>query len=279
LILTGLAFVVLFWSPFVTLLRDWWSDPEAQHGLLLGPLALYLAWKKGVQDEIEPQPVLGISLLAVAVFFRYASELAAEPFTLRGSMILALLGLVVFYWGTRQALRWWLSFVLLGLAVPLPQVILSSLAFPLQLQASKVGAALLESRGIPVFLEGNIINLPGQTLFVTEACSGLRSLTALVSLGVLLGALWLRFPLTRILLLIIVIPIAILVNGLRVFLTGFLVFFIDPALGEGFMHLSEGWGMFVIALLFTGAATAVLSHLERRLPGQKPAGSGSEAIS
>ncbi len=87
-------------------------------------------------------------------------------------------------------------------------------------------------------------------------------MTALVSLGVLLGALWLRSPIMRIILLIAVIPIAILVNGVRVFLTGYLVFFVDPAMGEGFMHMTEGWGLFVVALAITGGVTAILHKTE-----------------
>ena len=261
-VVAGLAFAFLFYTPFTTLLRDWWNDPEAQHGLLLGPLALYLAWRKGIRPDASPQPLLGTGLLLGAVVLRYAAALAAELFTLRLSLIGALLALVVFRWGVRQVIEWWLPVVLLVLSIPLPQVILSSLAFPLQLRASRMGAYLLELRDIPVLLEGNIINLPGQTLFVTEACSGLRSLTALVSLGVLLSALWLRSPFTRVLLLAAVIPIAILVNGVRVFLTGYLVVFVDPSMAEGFMHMTEGWGLFLVALLITGSVTALLRKTE-----------------
>jgi exosortase len=246
-----------------TLLRDWWSNPEAQHGLLLGPLALYLAWKKGLGDEVSPEPILGTVLLFLSVLLRYASALAAELFTMRVSLLGALVSLVIFAWGWRQALRWWLPIALLFFSIPLPQVVLSSLAFPLQLRASRMGAFLLEMRDVPVLLEGNVIKLPGQTLFVAEACSGLRSLTALISLSLLLGAIWLRSAYTRILLLLLVIPIAMVVNGFRVFLTGFLVFFIDPAMGEGFMHMSEGWGLFVVALIMTAAVTAGLRVLER----------------
>jgi exosortase len=261
-LLAGLAFLFLFFTPVVTLLRDWWNDPEAQHGLLLGPLAIFLAWRKGLGKELSPQPALGTVLLVAAVLLRYASALAAEMFTLRVSLLAALVALVVFRWGMKQALRWWLPFALLLLSIPLPQVLLSSLAFPLQLRASRLGAFLLEVRNVPILLDGNLIHLPGQTLFVTEACSGLRSLTALVSLGVLLAALWLRSPFTRIALLILVLPIAMLVNGIRVFLTGYLVFYVDPAMGEGFMHMSEGWGLFVVALLITGTVTWFLSLTE-----------------
>jgi len=64
----GLAFLLLFWEPITTVGRDWWNDPEAQHGLLLGPVALYLAWKKGLGEELNPQPVLGIWVKAARTF-------------------------------------------------------------------------------------------------------------------------------------------------------------------------------------------------------------------
>ena len=109
-IVAGLAFAFLFFSPFTTLLRDWWSDPEAQHGLLLGPLALFLAWKKGIRTDASPEPMLGTFLLLCSVLLRYASGLAAELFTLRLSMVAAAMALVVFLWGFRQLLHWFIVF-------------------------------------------------------------------------------------------------------------------------------------------------------------------------
>lgn len=261
----AVAFVVLFWSPFTTLLRDWWSDPEAGHGLLLGPIAFYLLWKNGLDPEARGQPRLGIALLLIAVLVRYLAGLAAELFTMRASMLLAFVALVVYAYGMRQILRWWLPMTLLALSVPLPSVVLSSLALPLQLKATQMGAALLEWRHVPLRLAGNVLQLPGRTLFVTEACSGLRSLTALLSLGVLTAGMWLRLPALRVLLIALTVPVAVLLNGVRVFLTGFLVHFVDPRLGDGFMHYTEGWGMFVVAFGIVGAFAWCLVQFENWL--------------
>lgn len=259
------AFAWLFWEPMVTLGRDWWNDPEAGHGLLLGPLAAYLIWKSGLAEERDGQKALGLALLAGAVLIRLASALAVELFTMRMSLLLALAGLVVYAWGFRQIRRWWLPTTLLVLSVPLPSVVLSSLAFPLQLRASEMGAAMLVWRDVPVLLSGNVIHLPGQSLFVTEACSGLRSLTALVSLGVLMGGLWLKAPWLRGMLVLIAIPVAMVINGGRIFLTGFLVYFVDPALGDGFMHYTEGWALFVLAFIVLGLTTWALSAAEQSI--------------
>lgn len=265
LLLTSGVFALLFHRPALLLARDWWTNPEAGHGLLLAPVAIWLAWRKGFVPDSTPSVGLGIVVLAGAVLLRVGSELAAELFTMRFSMIAALMGLVLYFRGLRQLLAWWLPGLLLILSIPLPELVTSSIALPLQFRASRMGAALLEWRHIPVRLSGNVIEIPGHRLFVTEACSGLRSLTALLSLGVLMGGLWLRQPVARILLLLIAIPIAIAVNGVRVFLTGFLVFYVDPKLGEGFMHMTEGWLLFLVSFMLVGIAAIGVKWLETRI--------------
>lgn len=262
-VLAGAAFLFLYWTPLLTLLRDWWANPEAGHGLLLGPLALWFAWQAGSVRRPRARPVLGAVLLLCAVALRYLSGLAAEMFTLRASLWLALIGLTVYAWGLRQVRHWWLPFTLLALSLPLPALVIGSLSHPLQLQASRLGADLLDWRHVPVVLNGNVISLPGQTLFVTEACSGLRSLTALLALGVLIGGLWLRSGWARAATIMAAIPVAILINGVRVFLTGFLVFYVDPEFGRGFMHFSEGMVMFGAAFLILGALAWLVAQIER----------------
>jgi exosortase len=262
-LLAAAAAAVLFARPAVTLGRDWWHDPEAGHGLLLAPLAVWLAWRRGIGHP-APNPTIGGLLLVGAVILRYVGGLAAELFTMRFSMVVALAGLTVFIWGVEQLRRWWLPLTLLALSVPIPALVTNAIALPLQFKASTMGAALLAWRDVPVELAGNVINLPGRRLFVTEACSGLRSLTALLSLGVLIGGLWLRSIPGRFLLVALAIPVAIAVNAVRVFLTGFLVYYLDPALGEGFMHVTEGWLLFLVAFVILGGAAFLASMAENR---------------
>jgi exosortase len=255
---------MLFWQPLSKLGSDWWNDPESGHGLLLGPLALYLAWRRGIVPHPKPHRPVGLLLLVGAVLLRYISGLAAELFTMRASMLGAAAGLAVYAYGPRQLLHWWLPGALLVLSVPIPAVILNSVALPLQLHASQVGASLLEWRDVPVLLAGNVIHLPGRSMFVTEACSGLRSLTALLALGVLIGGLWLRTMWGRGILLASAIPVAVGLNGVRVFLTGFLVYYVSPALGDGFMHYTEGWALFMVSFLLLGGTAWFVSLAEAR---------------
>lgn len=267
---TTALFAFLYARPAYLLARDWWVNPEAGHGLLLFPLAVWFAYQTGIVSR-RPNRLLGGALVFAGVAFRWLADLAAELFVMRGSMLLALAGLVVWHYGVRQLLRWWLPFTLVALSIPLPEILLTRIALPLQFVASKIGAALLGWRDIPVLLTGNVIRIPGHELFVAEACSGLRSLTALISLGVLLGAMVLRHPVSRALLLAAVVPVAIVLNGVRVFLTGFLVYFVDPALGEGFMHVTEGMLVFVVAFAILGGLAWLALAAEKRLLPASPA--------
>lgn len=269
LFVTGIVFIALFREAMTTLVSNWWSDPDAGHGLLLAPVALWLMWRRGLLEDRKAQPRLGAALLAGAVLLRYVSGLAAELFTLRISFLAAIGALIVFYFGVRQLRHWWLPAALLLLSVPLPSVVIGSLALPLQLQASQFGAALLESRHVPVVLSGNVIHLPGRSLFVTEACSGLRSLTSLLALGVLIGGLWLRSPWLRLGLVLLAVPIAMFLNGVRIFITGFLTYFVNPALGEGLMHYTEGWALFAVAFILVGAVAWVFTHAEHLYYGRR----------
>jgi exosortase/archaeosortase family protein len=80
----------------------------------------------------------------------------------------------------------------------------------------------------------------------------------------------LQKPITRILLVALAIPIAVVINGVRVFLTGFLVYFVDPALGKGFMHITEGWLLFLVSLASMGVVAWLGSIAEGRFT-RKPA--------
>ena len=272
-----LLFAGLYAKPAYLLVRDWtnFDNPDSGTGLLLAPLAFWFAFQTGVKEVRKPAVALGVTLLLASIGLRYVSDLAAELFTMRVSMLMAAAGLILWFFGVRQLLAWWLPFVLLGLAIPLPELVIAKLTAPLQLIASRIGASLIAWRHIPVLLNGNVIRIPGHDLFVAEACSGLRSLTALVNLGVLLGAMLLVKPWSRLTLLVLAVPMAILINGFRIFLTAFLVYFVSPEAGSGFMHTTEGWLMFVIAFASLGAVASVLLLVEGKIARRTVSTDGS----
>lgn len=262
MVATFVGYVVLFASPAHDLFQSWSTEPDAGHGLLLFPVSLWLAWREGIDPKAKPNRRLGTALLIIAVLTRAVGSLAAEIFSQRFSMWLAAIALVIFYFGLAQVRRWWLPAILLLLSIPLPAIIMNVLANPLQFRASRVAVSLIKWRKIPVLATGNVINIPGHQLFVAEACSGLRSLTALIALGVMIGGMYLRTVPSRLLLLGLTIPVAIMVNAFRIFLTAFLMYFVDPSLGVGAAHMREGFMMFAVAFVILALVAAVVRQAE-----------------
>jgi exosortase len=258
------AFLLLFQETIKDLLVDWANDPDYGHGLLLLPIAIYLAWRSRLLGDWTPSRIAGSVILAAAVALFWLGTIAAEFFTRRFAVLLALFGLVVYYRGWHQARAWWLPFGLLLVTIPIPEVVLNTITLPLQLLASRVAVGLLQFRHVPAELAGNIILLPGTELFVAEACSGLRSLSALVGMSLLMGGTLLTTVRGRAILLLLAVPAALAANALRVFLTGYLVYYVGPQAAEGMLHQSAGIGVFLLALGFVAAGMSLLRRLEVR---------------
>jgi exosortase len=136
-------------------------------------------------------------------------------------------------------------FLLLATMVPLPAIVDSAVAAPLQLFASDVATSVSQFLGVSVYRDGNIIYLAHVSLGVERACSGLSSLSALLVGSVLLGFLQCSRPVTRILLFASSIPISIGVNALRVSGTAVLADY-DEKFAMGFYHSFSGWLVFLL---------------------------------
>jgi exosortase len=137
----------------------------------------------------------------------------------------------------------------LTLMIPIPAILFNQITFPLQLLASRFGELSLSVIGVPVLREGNIIQLPNISLEVVEACSGIRSLVSMLTLGIVYGyfaekRIWVRAALG-----FVTVPTAILTNGFRVAATGIAAHYFGKEMAEGFLHSFSGWLIFVLAFL------------------------------
>lgn len=242
---------LLYYRVGAGLLRDWLNDDNYSHGLLIVPLAAYFVrerWTRLTSATRHPS-ALGLLVVGGSLALLVAGTLGAELFLTRISIIGVVAGAVLFLLG-RQHLRiltFPIAFLLL--MVPLPAIIFNQIAFPLQLFASRFGAGVMELAQVPVLREGNVIVLAHTTLEVAEACSGIRSLISLLTLGIVFGyftdsRLW-----VRVVIALATIPIAILANGARVAGTGVLAHYYGPEAADGFFHTFSGWLVFVAAFV------------------------------
>ena len=234
----------------VRLVKQWSTDEDMGHGFFVPLVAGYIAWQKRhqLQGRTFQPNYWGILLTAWAGFQLVVATLGAELFLARTAFVLSVIGSVLTLGGTYALRVLWFPLFLLFFMVPLPAVVYNQLTLRLQIIASQFAEVTLNFVGIPVYREGNILELASQKLSVAEACSGIRSLLSLTFLGAIYGYFFESKAWMRFLLFLSTVPIAILANAGRVTLTGFLSE-IDPEYAQGFMHTFSGWVVFVIALL------------------------------
>ena len=247
--IAALAFGLLYWQVLLKLVYDWSHDENYSHGFLIVPIALYFAWeRRQALKDAQPTPsALGIVILIGSLAVLIAGTLGAELFLTRVSMIGVAVGITLFAFGWEhlRVLRFPLAFLLL--MIPIPIIVFNQIAFPLQLLASRFGEFALQLLNIPVLREGNVINLANTKLEVAEACSGIRSLISLLTLGIVLG--YFTDPRTSIrwLIALATVPVAIAANGLRVAGTGVAAHYFGAEAATGFLHTFSGWLMFLLA--------------------------------
>lgn len=256
---------VLYGQVLLELALDWWNVPAWSQGMLIPPLATYIAWSQ--RDRILARPVVpdnrGLLLVTAACLTFLAGKLAVEFFLMRISFVILLAGLIWTFWGTRRLRTLAFPFLLLATMVPLPVILHNALAAPLQLFASDVATRLAQLLGVSVYRDGNVIHLASTSLGVAEACSGLNSLSALVVASLLIGYLLCSRARSRIVVAALSIPLAIAVNLLRVTGTAVIADY-DQELAMGFYHSFSGWLVFLAGFgVLYGLAKAAHSLLDR----------------
>lgn len=255
-----LSFVVLYGDVISKLVSDWATDDNFSHGFLIVPIALYFVYerRRALATAAHRPSLLGLLLIVGSVATLLAGVLGAELFLTRVSMLGVIGGTVLYVLGWRhlQILAFPIGFLLL--MIPIPAVVFNQIAFPLQLLASRFGQWALELCRIPVLREGNVIVLATTTLEVAEACSGIRSLISLLTLGVVYAYFTDPRSLVRVAITATTIPIAIIANGLRVAGTGVAAHHIGAEAAQGFFHSFSGWLVFLFAGVMLFATTRML---------------------
>ncbi len=160
------------------------------------------------------------------------------------------------------------SFPLLFLlfSIPIPQPPLSQVIFLLQEGSAKAAESIYWMFGVPFFRQGLDFALPGVTIRVAEECSGIRSSLALLILTVLASHLFLRNNWKKALLCLLVFPIAVAKNGLRIFTLSTLAVYVNPAFLHGRLHHQGGIVFFLVTLALMALLLILLHKSEKKGP-------------
>ncbi len=242
--------VLLYAGVLKGLTLQWWNDPDYGHGFFVPLFSCFVLWRereRWTKTESKPSN-FGFVVMLGAVGLLLLGSLGAELFISRFSLLVLIAGMILFLagWGTLRAVSFPLSYLIW--MIPLPVIIYNQITFPLQLLASRLATAWLEYVNVPVLRDGNVLVLSNYSLEVIEACSGIRSLMTLLALAVAYGYLmeprrWVRYVLA-----LLMIPIAIVTNAIRIVGAGILAQRYGSVAAEGFLHEFSGWVIFMSAL-------------------------------
>ncbi len=266
LLLAGLAIVQLYGPALAVMVERWIREEQYNFAFMLPLLAAYrFHVTRHRLVPAGPPSVMLIGAILLAALVLEIVGLASSIFYLQHLSFLALLlALAVYRYGTRNLRVLFPVFLFLLFAIPLPYVLESALTWRLQGLSAAIGRNLIAAFGIPVFLDGNILELSQHRLQVAEACSGLNYLYPLIGLGVVLATFAPhKSLLSRIVIVLSAVPIAILMNGLRIGIAGILVEHYGQAAEQGLQHYFQGWVVFLISL-------ALMALLVRLLPNRTP---------
>lgn len=289
----AVVLLLLYGPAFKLLARQWWADPDYQHGLI-APFVIGLmlwmgraAWRK---EPLRPARLTGGAVIALALLLLYAGARGPIHFAQYTSLILMSLGLTL-YMGGYGFLRYMFApLAILALAVPLPTVVLNMISAPLQLFASQCAVFGMQAFDISLVREGNVIEMLPRgaikpyKLEVVQACSGVRSLMSLVTMAFMLAYFtyprakagpggggppwWRQYGFWRSAVLVVAaLPIAVLTNAFRVSGTGILSYYYGIEAAEGFFHSFSGAVTYTTAAVLLLALAWLLDRARRRSSG------------
>lgn len=261
-----LAVIFAVYVPIIDyMVQDWMHDENNSHGFIVPLVSAYMMWKRRdiiLSQRAEPS-LWGLLVILAGGVLLILGWLANEYFTQRFSLIVILSGCVVYWYG------WKVMAILAGpmayliLMIPIPAIIYDAAAFPLKLFVTKVSVAFMKAVGIMVVREGNVMQFPNITLEVVNACSGLRSLTSLLAVGLAYVMLFVKTRWHKLALTAMIFPIALVANMVRVIGTGVLAQYFGAAAAEGFFHEFAGLVIFLASLGMLSVAHGILARCSR----------------
>lgn len=241
----------------------WGRQEEYSHAYLIPLVSLYILWqlREKIQSVRFNPSWITLIFIIIGLLIAIIGEITAIYILIQLSVILIIAAMVWSLTGTKALKFFIFPVFLLVFTIPLPYFIEAKLTSNLQLLSSEIGVGFIRLFNIPVYLEGNIIDLGEYQLQVVEACSGLRYMYPLLSISMIVayitkGVLW-----KKVILVLSSIPITILMNSIRIGVIGVLVDQRGIEMAEGFLHYFEGWIIFMICMAILLAELWVLNRV------------------
>ncbi|OGQ01437.1 MAG: hypothetical protein A2026_09115 [Deltaproteobacteria bacterium RBG_19FT_COMBO_46_12] len=278
-IFLSLAAILMIYGPLKDLLKDTDNREYYSHILLIPFIAGYFIYEKRKMlfSNLEYSFIPGIILLAVGILFYMVGRGQRAQFNLNDytslmtfSGIIFWIGGIVLLYGTKTFKEICFPLLFLAFMIPIPTVLMERVIYILQAASAEATHLLFWVTGIPFSREGFTFHLPGLSIEVAKQCSGIRSSLGLFITGILAGHLFLRTGSRKLILALLVFPITVFKNGIRIITLSSLAIYVDERfITQGFLHRSGGFIFFIPALLLLGAAIWYFRKSEKKPPLNK----------
>jgi exosortase len=227
--------------------------------------AIFIAlmyWDRGrIFGNVKWDPVAGLPLLAVglaagSVLLRYNTNGAPDTrLGLAGlTIVIAGVGAFILCWGRKSLAAAAFPFCCLLLAIPLPAGVMDSVTAALQHGSAATSVTMLRLFGVPVFAQNTRLSLPGLEIEVAPECSGIHSCLSLLLITIVVSRVLLRNNVSRLVLILSTIPLAIVKNAFRISVIAMLSAYVDHSYIHSPIHRYGGF-------IFTPLQIAILAGL------------------
>jgi exosortase D (VPLPA-CTERM-specific) len=258
----GCVLAAMFYDGLLLMVK-WWERDEYSHGYLIPLIVIFLIWQK--RDVLEQMVFKGawsgVLVVLLGAFVYFVGELSSLYVIIQYGFLITLYGIVLALMGWQAFKIVWVPLLMLMFMIPLPTFVYNNLSSELQLISSQIGVAFIRLFGISIFLEGNVIDLGSYKLQVVEACSGLRYLFPLMTLGFIAAYFFKAAFWKRVVIFLSSIPITILMNSIRIGAIGVMVEYWGQSMAEGFLHYFEGWVIFMACTAILVMEMWLLAHI------------------
>ena len=245
------------------LVQQWMDQEEYSHGFLIPVVSAWLLWsrREAIIRALDRPSLWAAAAAASAVVLFLASKATNVYFFEHVGLVISLFAVALAVGGVSLLTMTFVPIAYLFFMIPLPYFLTALLTGRMQLWASELGAFFIRLADIPVFLDGNVIDLGEYQLGVVEACSGLNYMFPFLSLSFLAAYMVNLRLVPRLILFVSAVPITILMNSARIGFIGIIVHHFGTAHAEGFIHYFEGWVVFVICIALLIVEILVMAWL------------------
>jgi exosortase len=267
-LLPGLVFAlfaVSYYPALALFAQKWLTSDDYTHAFFIVPVIIYMIWlRREILVERQGNLLVGIVLTIISILLYLTSLQLQIPTLIFLATIATIISALIYIAGFHILKELAIPILLLFMVIPIPNQLLSMLTASLQLNISAVSEIFIRQLAVPIFREGNVLHLQDKSFQVVEACSGIRSLISMTTLSILIGYFTLTRTWSVAVLFLFSIPVAIVINLIRVItlVLAFHYFHLDLSVGTS--HTITGLVLFILGLTLLFALQRALESWETK---------------